>query len=139
MARDKLHQIVRNVLEKDGWKITHDPLIFKDKVEGIKYDIDLGAEKVILAEKGVEQIAVEVKSFLDTSLAHEFHGIIGQYLVYEDVLIEFKSPRKLFLAIPVAGYERLKKHRFLLRFLEKHGIKNFVYDEVTAEILTWKE
>ena len=55
------------------------------------------------------------------------------------MLLEFKSSRKLFLAIPVAGYERLKKHRFLLRFLEKHGIKNFVYDEITEKILTWIE
>lgn len=29
MARDKLHEIVKNALLKDGWIITHDPLAIK--------------------------------------------------------------------------------------------------------------
>lgn len=52
-ALDQYHQIVRNALTKDGWTITHDPLtlvVGKDRVH-----IDLAAERVIGAEKGVRK------------------------------------------------------------------------------------
>ena len=63
MARDKYHDHVKEALIKEGWKITHDP--YKIKVGGRKAQIDLGAEKLIAAEKENELIAVEVKSFLE--------------------------------------------------------------------------
>ena len=49
MARDLYHNNVRIALEKDGWKITHDP--YKMSVDQIDYEIDLGAEALIAAEK----------------------------------------------------------------------------------------
>ena len=48
MARDLYHHNVKEALEKEGWKITHDP--FPMTVEKIDYEIDLGAE-LIAAEK----------------------------------------------------------------------------------------
>lgn len=61
-ARDIFHDAVRTALEKDGWVITADPLIL---VVGIRsVFVDLGAEKLIAAERGTEKIAVEIKSFL---------------------------------------------------------------------------
>ena len=57
--RDIIHEIVRNALEKDGWVITHDPLIIPSG--GTTFRMDLGAEKMIIAEKGLEKIAVEIK------------------------------------------------------------------------------
>lgn len=52
---------VKNALTRDGWAITHDPLT-------IEYDkrdlhIDLGAERLITAERGTDKIAVEIKTF----------------------------------------------------------------------------
>jgi hypothetical protein len=77
MAKDIYHQAVRNALEKDGWTITHDPFRIPKRVIGAKLEIDLGLEKVIVAEKDTEKIVVEVKSFLKTSLIHEFHSVLG--------------------------------------------------------------
>jgi hypothetical protein len=53
MARDKIHEAVKNALIKDGWTITDDPLILLPEEDNIA--IDLGAEKLLLAEKGVEK------------------------------------------------------------------------------------
>lgn len=66
MARDKIHEIVKTALIDDGWTITDDPLILLPDEEGVA--VDLGAEKLIAAEKGIEKIAVEVKSFSQPSL-----------------------------------------------------------------------
>jgi hypothetical protein len=60
MARDLFHQAVREALETDGWLITHDPLILK--LGGLRMEIDLAAEQVLAAERGPEQIAVEIKT-----------------------------------------------------------------------------
>lgn len=70
MAKDIYHNAVRTALEKDGWTITHDPYNIVEKDSNIDYEIDLGAEKLLGAERGAEKIAVEVKSFLKTSIAH---------------------------------------------------------------------
>jgi hypothetical protein len=51
MAKDIYHQTVRNALEKEGWIITHDPFSIPKSVIGAKLDIDLGLEKIIVAEK----------------------------------------------------------------------------------------
>ena len=59
-AKDKYHKQVRLALEKEGWHITHDPYFIRlGKRKGF---IDLGAE-TIGAERGLEKIAVEIKSY----------------------------------------------------------------------------
>ena len=50
-ARDKFHDSVRNALIKDGWTITDDPLTLK--FGETELYVDLGAEKVLAAIKGV--------------------------------------------------------------------------------------
>lgn len=61
MARDKFHYNARRALEKDGWRITHDPL--RIQVGEVKGEVDLGAEKIFAAEKDGKQIAVEIKLY----------------------------------------------------------------------------
>lgn len=59
MAKDLFHEIVRRALIKNGWTITHDPYEIPVQ-KGLDYEIDFGAEKVIIAERGVTKIAVKV-------------------------------------------------------------------------------
>ena len=77
---DKYHEAVKNALIKDNWTITDDPL--KLTYGGVNMLIDLGAEKLIAAQKDSEQIAVEVKSFISESAISEFHTSLGQFLNY---------------------------------------------------------
>lgn len=65
MARDVFHDQVKEALTKDGWEITHDPYPLTHLKR--KMEIDLGAEKIIAAEKDSVKIAVEIKSFLSHS------------------------------------------------------------------------
>lgn len=62
--------------------------------------IDLGAEKLIAAEKGNEKIAVEVKSFIGASETTEFSTALGQFLKHQFALEETEPDRKLYLAVP---------------------------------------
>ncbi len=138
MAKDIYHNAVREALEKEGWLITDDPLELYNKAEKIDYEIDLGAERLLCAEKGVEKIAVEIKSCLRLSFAHEFHSILGQYLVYLAGLKELGISRHLYLAIPQFAEEKLKDHLFLLRLIDTYQVKLIIFDTLTNEIISWK-
>ena len=67
--RDDFHYPVRRALEKEGWTITHDPIViaFKD----LRLKVDLGVERYFAAERDGLKIAVEVKDFDRRALASE--------------------------------------------------------------------
>ena len=77
MARDLFHQPLRNALEKDGWTVTHDPFYLFSKSDNMDYEIDLGAERILAAERGTEKIAVEIKSFLNHRFLTNFTPFLG--------------------------------------------------------------
>ncbi|NCC36181.1 MAG: hypothetical protein EOM24_29840 [Chloroflexia bacterium] len=52
-ARDLFHHAVKAALHKEGWQITDDPLVVQ--FGGVDFYIDLGAEKLIAAEKEIIQ------------------------------------------------------------------------------------
>ena len=139
MAKDIFHNTVRKALEKDGWTITHDPYYLNDKIKNIKYEIDLGAEKLLAAERDSEKIAVEIKSFTKISFRHEFHSVLGQYLIYYKGLYQIESDRILFLAIPAFAYNRLQNHPFLLEIVEDYKVKLIVFDDKNETLVSWKK
>lgn len=107
MAKDRYHHIVRKALEQEGWTITDDPLI----LETLKRDleIDLGAERLIAAERGKEKVAIEIKSFLGLSQIHDFYKALGQFNYYSLALEEQEPDRTLFLAVPMGTYDSIFK------------------------------
>ncbi len=61
MAKDLFHDVVKEALILEGWQITHDP--FPIDYGDVQMQIDLGAERLLAAQRDSEKIAVEVKSF----------------------------------------------------------------------------
>lgn len=55
-AKDLYHDTVKNALIKDAWNITDDPYVLAIGKRDLF--VDLGAEKLIYAEKGNQKIAV---------------------------------------------------------------------------------
>jgi len=56
MAKDIYHYQVRTALEKDGWIITDDPLTLQFGSRSVF--VDLGAKKLLAAERDGQRIAV---------------------------------------------------------------------------------
>jgi hypothetical protein len=135
MAKDFYHDNVRQALEKDGWRITHDP--YPLKVDDVGYEIDFGAEPIIAAEKDEQKIAIEVKSFLGPSTVNEFHKAVGQFNDYY-VALEIRDPnRVLFLAIPKVTWFRFFQKNLIQKSLARIQAKIIVYDPVKNEIVEW--
>jgi hypothetical protein len=101
-THDLFHDAVKHGLTKDGWTITHDPLIIE--FSGLNLYVDLGAEKLIAAEKDSQRIAVEVKSFVGDSVLTDFHAALGQFLNYRIALDARDPERVLYLAVPKSAY-----------------------------------
>ncbi|MBD2246065.1 XisH family protein [Nostoc sp. FACHB-888] len=136
-ARDKFHNVVKSALQKDGWRITHDPLLIR--IENITdMYIDLGAERIITAEREGEIIAVEVKSFIGTSTIYEFHTAVGQFINYRYALEEINSERVLYLAVPLNTYNDFLNKPFIKTIIQRSQINLIVYDVETEEIIRWQ-
>jgi hypothetical protein len=134
-AKDKFHAVVRIALEKEQWKITDDPL--RIEVGGSKFEIDLGAEQLLAAERGQEKIAVEIKTFLSDSPLTDYHTALGQFLNYR-LALEISDPsRILYLAVPVVAYETFFQREFAQLSIEKYQIKQIIYHPDQEVILKW--
>jgi hypothetical protein len=134
-AKDKFHDAVRKALIKDGWRITADPL--QIKLGEINTYIDLGAERLLIAEKNEEKIAVEIKSFLGASNIYEFYTAFGQFLSYREALNKQEFDRVLYLAVPDFVYETFFKNTFILEMAQKFTLKLITYDVDKEEIVEW--
>jgi hypothetical protein len=111
-AKDAFHTVVKTALEKEGWLITHDPYTLQAGT--LELYIDLGAEKVIAAEKQGQKIAVEIKSFLSPSKITELYAALGQFIIYRIALQKKEANRTLYLAVPSTVYNEF----FLLPFIQ---------------------
>ena len=136
-AKDMFHDLVKRALQQDGWVITHDPL-FIEWGEAEIY-VDLGAEKLLAAEKGQQKIAVEVKSFLAPSVMSEFHTVVGQYIDYRTVLEAEEPERRLYLAISNDVYQSFFQRPFAQRVVENNRIALLVYHIQQEAIIRWIE
>ena len=133
MARDAYHSAVRKALEKENWEITADPL----HLEFLDADlwIDLGAEKLIAADRAGQKIAVEIKSFLSASALSEFHKALGQYMNYLEALAHLEPDRILYLAVPLDVYETFFLTRFGQHAIQRFQLRLIVY-VVESEVIT---
>lgn len=133
-AKDIFHYAVRNALVKAGWTVTHDPLTLE--FEDVSLYIDLGAERIIAAEKDTQKIAIEIKSFLRDSIVTELHLASGQYLNYRLALSEIYPDTILYLAVPNDAYDIFCQSRFARRIIQHHQIKLIVYNPEVEQIIS---
>jgi len=139
MAKDKFHLIVRLVLEKAGWIITHDPYYLEEEADP-KQEIDLAAEKdMVGAERNGQKIAVEVKSFLRVSFIYEFYTALGQFISYRSGLEIQEPERILYLAVEETVYRKFFHLKTVDRGIAQNQVKLLIFNAQSKEIVLWKD
>ncbi len=138
MARDIFHNLVKEALQKEGWTVTHDPYSLHSRKEG-GLQTDLGAEKIITAEKESKRIAVEVKSFVHISILHDFLLAVGQYYVYKKILSNSDSERILYVALPDFVYDKILTFDWAVEVIHDLQMKFILYETNRKNITGWKE
>lgn len=134
-AKDIYHLNVKQALIKNGWTITHDPL--RLAWGGRDMYVDLGAERLLAAEKAGQRIAVEVKSFIGDSEIDDLEKALGQYIVYRAVLAETEPQRVLYLAVPNAIVRDVFEEPLGQLLLKNYSVQIIGFDPQTEEIVTW--
>ena len=136
-AKDIFHGQFVRALEKDGWTITDDPLTFR--VMNTDLLIDIGAERLLGAERDSQRIAVEIKSFVGKSAVQDLKEAAGQFLLYEEALK--RSPgnvdRILLLAVRLPIYISLFENGIGKILLESQRLQLVIFDAATEEIKQW--
>ncbi len=134
-ARDIYHDTVKLALEKDGWAITHDP--FPLQIGKKRLSSDLGAERLISAEKELRKIVVEVKSFVGQSDVKDLQQALGQYVLYRQILNEMKVERVLYLAISQPTFNSVFSIELGQVLLKNQIVKLIVFDDESEVIVQW--
>ena len=134
-AKDVYHDTVRIALVKDGWMITHDPFSLRAGKRDLQ--VDLGAEKLLIAERMNQKIAVEVKSFISPSPVRDFEQAFGQYLLYSSIMEQRYPKRVLYLAVRDEVYFTFFKEEIVEIATQVRPINILVFDAVQQEIVQW--
>jgi hypothetical protein len=134
-ARDIYHNTVRIALEKDGWTITHDP--FPLQIGKKRLSADLGAERLISAEKELQKIVVEVKSFVGQSDVKDLQQALGQYVLYSQILNELEVKRVLYLAVSQPTFNSVFTIELGQILLKNQIVRLIVFDDESEVIVKW--
>jgi hypothetical protein len=135
MARDIFHENVKEALIKEGWTITADPLTFK--IGKIQIQIDLGAERLIAAQRESEKIAIEIKTFGSASFITALYEALGKYIFYRNVLSMQQTERTLYLAIPENIYHRFFNEMIIQKTIKEERLNLVIYNQTLETITQW--
>lgn len=100
--------------------------------------VDLGAKRLIVAERLEQKIAVEVKSFLGDSEMQACRDAVGQFAIYRAVLRRTYPDYVLYLAIRDIVYSSFFEEPIGQILIEDENLKFIVFDAEKEEILQWK-
>jgi len=136
MAKDVIHDPVKNALIKNGWAIIAEH--FHVAYEELDIFADLVAERQpVVAEKDGQKIIVEIKSFAGRSFIREFQQAIGQYELYLEMIELAGLDYELYLAVSNYVYETFFQRKGTSIIVQRKQIKFVVVDIKQEEIITW--
>jgi hypothetical protein len=133
--RDIYHDAVKSALVKEGWTITHDPFTLPFGSHNLY--VDLGAERLVAAERDGERIAVEIKSFVGASEIADLEQALGQYLLYRSLLQRKEPARTMILAVPLETFESILSTDLGRVVREDYALALLVFDPDGKVIRQW--
>ena len=134
-ARDRFHDLLLRLLVADGWTITHDP--YHIPVGRKNLFVDLGAEKLLAAERQGQRIAVEVKTFGGPSEVHDLEEALGQYMLYTPFMRANDPGRQLYLAIAAEAFKNIFEEPIGRGVLDEYNLRILVFDSKKEVIVQW--
>lgn len=83
------------------------------------------------------QIAVEIKSFLSTSVLADLERALGQHSLHRAVLNRVQPKRRLYLAVPQRVYDGILSERLGQLIVQVEHIALVVFDELEEKVVEW--
>jgi XisH protein len=134
-TQDLYHDVVRDALRKDGWRITHTALQLKAGVESSAGELWEGPW--LIADKDERKIAVTVSSFVGHSSPADITQTWGQLALSRPQLHAMDSDRAVYLAIRQATYSACFGGTEGELLLAKEHMQLLVFDPRAEVIVQW--
>jgi hypothetical protein len=134
-AQDLYHDVVRDALRKDGWRITHTALQLKTGAESSAGELWKGPW--LIADKDERKVAVAVNSFVGRSNPTDIIQMWGQLALSRPRLHAMDSDRVVYLAIRQATYSACFAEAEGELLLEKEHMQLIVFDPRAEAIVQW--
>lgn len=134
-TRDLYHDLVKNALRQDGWRITHD--ILPLKVEAGSGAEALWATQLLAADKDERKVAVAVNSFVGRSDPADLTPVLEQLALSRPRLHATEPDRVLYLAVRYATYSACFMGLDGTRLLARQHMQLIVFDPRTEAIVHW--
>ena len=134
-TRDLYHDLVKNALRKDGWRITYDVFPLKSRAE-----TDPGepwATQLLAAEKDERKIAVAVNSFIGRSDLATLTQAFAQLALSRPRVHAVESDRVLYLAVRQATYNTCFTEPDGALLLARQPMPLLVFDPRTEAVVQW--
>jgi hypothetical protein len=134
-TQDLYHDVVRDALRQDGWRITHTALQLKARAES--HAGELWEGPWLIADKDERKVAVAVSSFVGRSSPADIIQIWGRLGLSRPRLHAMDSDRVVYLAIRQATYNACFGETEGNLLLEKEHMQLIVFDPRTEVIVQW--
>lgn len=142
--RDRIHNVIKQALIKDGWEITDDPYVIS---YGERFlFIDLAAKlddlngitgNFIGARRGDSRIAIEIKEFRGNSAIADLEQAIGQYVLYRLLLEQIDPDRKLYVAITDTTFDGIFSESIGELVIRELPLRLLIVDVKAIEVKRW--
>lgn len=134
-TQDLYHDVVRDALRQDGWRITHTALQLKARTESRAGALWEGPW--LIADKDERKVAVAVSSFVGRSSPADIIQTWGRLGLSRPRLHAMDSDRVVYLAIRQATYSACFGETEGNLLLEKEHMQLIVFDPRTEVIVQW--
>ena len=132
---DLYHDVVRDALRKDGWRITHTALQLKARAEARTGELWEGPW--LIADKDERKVAVAVSSLVGRSNPADIKQTWRQLALSRPRLHAMDSDRVVYLAIRQATYRACFGGIDGDLLLEKEHMQLMVFDPRAEVIVQW--
>ena len=134
-VKDIYHNLVHRLLVAEGWRVTHDP--YRIVVGRRNLFVDLGAERIIAADRDRRRIAVEAKSFQGQSEVYDLEEALGQYLLYVPFLRSQEPDRHLYLAVSMEAWQNIFAEPIGQGVLNEYSLRLLIFNPFKELIVQW--
>jgi hypothetical protein len=141
-AKDRIHDLVKQALCKDGWQITDDPYVISYGERFLFVDLaaissSTAGSRLIAAVRHSKRIAIEIKDFRSQSAIADLEKTLGQYLLYRLLLSKIDPELELYLAITSTTYEDIFSEPIGELVIKEIPLKLIIINLQTMEIQQW--
>ncbi len=134
-TQDLYHDIVRDALRQDGWRITHTTLQLKARAASSAGELWEGPW--LIADKDERKVAVVVSSFVGRSNLTDITQTWRQLRLSRPQLHDMDSDRVVYLAVRQATYSACFGGTEGDLLLEKEHMQLIVFDPRAEVIVQW--